>query len=184
MKKSSVVLFTLLLLVVNVFAQRGRVRRDPMTDKEADAMREYRDQPDKRIHLMVTILQKRGADLEKIEKDPKAVPPSERGAKTHDLLEDITNLVDEFDDNVDTFLKEGADIRKPLSDAVTAETALQSQLTALKTGDADKPWFQEFSFQLADASEAVDQSLKSTRDAITEDAAIVKEAKEKAKQKR
>src|SRR5579884_3744442 len=98
--------------------QRGTVRRDPMTDKEVEEMREYRDDPPKRIHAMLKMIQARGLMLDQIRSDPKALPPEERGPRIHDLLEDITNLSDEFDDNVDTFLKEQADIRKPLAEAV------------------------------------------------------------------
>lgn len=173
----------LLLLLLTTFAaaQVGQTRRDPMTDKEVDQMREYRDQADKRVHLMVTIIQKRMDELAKLEKTPIAVKPAERGGATHDLLEDITNLIDEFDDNIDTFLNEQDDIRKQLNEAVTMETALLAQLNAIKASDADKPWFSDFSFQLNDAIEAVTGSLQSNKDAIAQDEKIVKAKKEKEK---
>lgn len=181
MRHTFALLLSVLLVSTIATAQRGQVRRDPLTDKEVDQMREYRDQPDKRVHLMIAILQKRMDELAKIEKDPKALPPAERGLKTHDLLEDITNLIDEFDDNIETFLKEEADVRKQLNEAVAVETALAAQLDAIKTADADKPWFVDFQFQLNDAIEAVNGSLKSTKDAIIEDEAILKAKKEKEK---
>ncbi|MEO8726378.1 MAG: hypothetical protein ABI383_09660 [Acidobacteriaceae bacterium] len=174
----------LLLLLLTTFAaaQVGQTRRDPMTDKEVDQMREYRDQADKRVHLMVTIIQKRMDELAKLEKTPTAVKPAERGGATHDLLEDITNLIDEFDDNIDTFLNEQDDIRKQLNEAVTMETALLAHLNAIKTSDAGKPWFSDYSFQLNDAIEAVTGSLQSNKDAIAQDEKIVKAKKEKEKE--
>lgn len=181
MKYTALILLPLLLLTTFAAAQRGPVRRDPMTDKEVDQMREYRDQADKRVHLMVTIIQKRMDELAKMEKNPAALKPSERGATTHDLLEDISNLIDEFDDNVETFLNEQDDIRKQLNEAVTMETALLNQLNAIKTSDADKPWFSDFSFQLNDAIDAVNGSLQSNKDASVEDEKIVKAKKEKEK---
>jgi hypothetical protein len=184
MRRTILAVLSLALLIHTPFAQaqRGQVRRDPMTDKEIDEMRELRDQPDKRIKLMVSIIQKRADALNQLEKSPK-VKPSERGAQIHDLLEDITNLVDEFQENIDTFLKESADFRKPLNESVTMQTALQAQLHGMQTADADKPWFSEYQFQLTDAIEAVDQSLKSTKDAVVEDERVVKEQKEKAAQR-
>ena len=162
---------------------RGNVRRDPMTDKEVEQMREFRDQPDRRVKVLNQIIQKRIDLLAEWEKDVKSVPPSERGQLTHDLLEDITNLLDEFGDNVDTFLKEQADIRKPLHESVTVLTSLQSQLSSIKTNDAQKPWFPDFSFPLNDALDAVEHSLKDTNDAIQEDERILQAKKDAEKQR-
>jgi hypothetical protein len=177
--KTLSLLLSLLLFTTIVTAQRSQVRRDPMTDKEVDQMREYRDQPDKRVRLMVTMIQKRMDELTKIEKDSTGIKPSERGAKTHELLEDITNLVDELDDNIETFLKEEADIRKPLHAVVSTETTLATQLNSIKTSDADKPWFPEFSFQLDDTIEAVNSGVKSAKEAIPDDESVLKAAKER-----
>ena len=179
--KTLSLLLSLLLFTTIATGQRTQVRRDPMTDKEVDEMREYRDQPDKRVHLMVTMIQKRMDELAKVEKDATAIKPSERGPKTHDLLEDITNLVDELDDNIETFLKEEADIRKPLHVVVSTETALAGQLNALKTSDAEKPWFRDFSFQLEDAIEAVNSGVKSAQEAIPDDESVLNAAKERQK---
>ncbi|HEY0566059.1 MAG TPA: hypothetical protein VGC88_10775 [Terriglobales bacterium] len=172
----------LLLLTGCAFAQRGQTRRDPLNEKEVDEMREVRDQPDKRIKLMVGFLQKRSQMLDDMLKKESAIKPSERGQQTHDLLEDITNLLDEFDDNVEMFLRETADIRKPLKEALPVEATLQKQMETLKASEANKPWFPDYSFQLTDATEAVSQTLKSTQDAIKDDEDLLKAAKEKQKQ--
>ncbi|GAC1644020.1 MAG: hypothetical protein NVS9B15_00840 [Acidobacteriaceae bacterium] len=146
-------------------------------------MREYRDDPERRVKLMNQIIQKRADLLGAWGRDVKAVAPAERGRRTHDLLEDLTNLLDEFGDNIDTFLKEQADMRKPLRESVTMLTTLQSQLNGIQKSDAEKPWFREYSFQLTDATEAVERTLKDTQDAILEDEHIVKEKKAKEKGK-
>ncbi len=172
------------LLAVSLAAsawQRGRVRRDPMTDAEIEQMREYRDDPPKRLHAMSIMLQKRTETLRQIETDPKAVKPEERGTKLHDQLEDLTNLIDEFDDNVDLFAKGGDDIRKSLTEATAAETALQTQLQTMQTADKNKPQFEEYSFPLADALEAVTESLPATRDAIATNEEAIKTAKKAKK---
>jgi hypothetical protein len=62
------------------------------------------------------------------------------------------------------------------------EAALQKQLDTLKTTEANKPWFADYSFQLTDATEAVSQTLKATQDAIKDDEEIIKAAKERQKQ--
>jgi hypothetical protein len=176
-------LFALVLVAALVGvaeAQRGRVRRDPLTDKEVEIMREYRDQPDKRVRAMTGFIRSRADRLDKLVKDP-TIKPSERGTAGHDLLEDITNLLDEFNDNVDTFLKEEADIRKPLNEALVMENSLLSQLQAMQKSEADKPWFADYKFELETAIDAAQQSLKDGKDAAAEDEKIVKEAKERAK---
>jgi len=171
----------LLSLSPALVAQRGRVARDPMTDKEIEEMREYRDQPEKRMRAMIRMIAARGIMLDQIRSDPKSVKPEERGPRIHDLLEDITNLTDEFDDNVDKFMKEQADIRKPLGEAIGMETQLQQKLRAVHDEFANKPELQDFQFQLQDAQESITQSLQSSREAIQEDEQIIKAAKEAAK---
>lgn len=173
----------LLSLAVPAWAQRGKVRRDPLTDQEVEQMREFRDMPEKRVKVLNEIIRKRADLLSAWEKDVKAVPPSERGKRTHDLLEDIVNLLDEFGDNVDTFLKEQADVRKPLRDSVAVFMALENQLHQIKSADADKPWFADFSFPLQDAIEAADRSIKDANDAIQEDERILQAKKEQEKQR-
>lgn len=184
MRTSVAVKLLLVLLVASGCAsawQRGRVRRDPMTDAEIEQMRAYREDPPKRLHAMVAMIEKRGETLRQIETDPKAVKPEERGTKTHDLLEDISNLIDEFDDNVDLFDKGADDIRKPLNEAIAAETALQTQLRTMQTADKDKSQFEEYSFPLQDAVESLGQSIQSTREAIDTNAAAITAAKEQRK---
>ena len=177
------ILLCLCCVCGSVFAQRGKVRRDPLTEKEVEQMREFRDMPDKRVKVLNEIIRKRAELLASWEKDVKAVAPAERGTRTHDLLEDIVNLLDEFGDNVDTFLKEQADVRKPLHESLVVFTSMQKQLSDIKTAEADKPWFRDFSFPLEDAIEAVDRGIKDTNDAIQEDERIVLAKKEQDKQR-
>src|SRR5947209_19297727 len=133
MMRRFAILVCLCCVCGTVFAQRGKVRRDPMTEKEVEQMREFRDMPDKRIKVLNGIIRKRAELLASWEKDVKAVAPAERGGRTHDLLEDIVNLLDEFGDNVDTFLKEQADVCKPLQQSIVVFTSMQKEPREMTT---------------------------------------------------
>src|SRR5690242_1073709 len=89
--------------------------RDPLTDAEVDQLRETAIEPEKRLKLMVEFTKARMTSLEQERTDPKA---KDRGKRMHDLLEDISTLVDEIDDNVDDYNERSADLRKPLKQVV------------------------------------------------------------------
>ena len=61
--------------------------------------------------------------------------------------------------------------------------SLQSQLNGIKTADANKPWFPDYSFPLTDALEATNKTIEETKQAIQEDEKIVQEKKEREKQR-
>ena len=137
--------------------------RDPLNDKEVDQLRETAIDPEKRLHLMVEFTKARMDNVEKLRSDPKA---KDRGGQIHDLLEDISSLVDEIDDNAENYSERNADLRKPLQEIVQMDSAFQVKLRALRaymddpknTAEAD-----EYKFAVEDATESINQSADSTR---------------------
>ncbi|HWC17694.1 MAG TPA: hypothetical protein VG498_11810, partial [Terriglobales bacterium] len=85
--------------------------RDPLNDKEVDQLRETAIEPEKRLKLMVEFTKARMLAIDQLRSDPKMA--KDRGKRIHDLLEDVTTLVDEIDDNVDDYNQREADLRKP-----------------------------------------------------------------------
>lgn len=142
--------------------------RDPLNDKEVDQLRETAQEPEKRLHLMVDFTKARMDNIEKLRSDPKA---KDRGTQIHDLLEDISNLVDEIDDNVDDFNQRNADLRKPLKEIVEMDSGFQAKLRELRaymddpknTAEAD-----QYKFAVEDATESINQSADSTRKLLDE----------------
>ena len=82
---SKLILGVLLLLSLPTFAS-GR-RRDPLTEAEADQIREASDKPEKRFHLYITFAKARLSTIDQLRSDPKMVQG--RGQQIHDLLEDF-----------------------------------------------------------------------------------------------
>jgi len=142
--------------------------RDPLTDAEVDQLRETAIEPEKRLKLMVEFTKARMTSLEKVRSDPQA---KDRGKRMHDLLEDITSLVDEIDDNVDDYKERSADLRKPLKEVVQMDSEFQAKLHELKNAENDPKNIDEasdYKFALDDAIESVDQSTTTNRKLLDE----------------
>ncbi len=172
-----------LLLVVATSAQRRR--HDPLTEAEADQMREVAQEPEKRIKLVIKFAQARMQAIEQLRGDPKMAEG--RGKQIHDLLEDFTALVDEIGDNVDMYARRKDDIHKAVGEVITADSAFQLKLRALKEAASDPKTAQEakeYEFALQDAIEAVDSNLQDSRDLLDQLAKEKEQAKKEEKKKK
>lgn len=157
----------LLLLVSFAAAQKGR-RHDPLSEKEVDQLREVADQPDERIKLYVKLARARMLAIEQTRSDPRFV--DDRGARLHELIEDLGSLVDEIDDNVDQYRSHHNDVRKGLKELVEADSEFQLKLRTIKEQVAADPKLTreaaDYKFVLEDTIESVNQSAESAREAL------------------
>jgi hypothetical protein len=142
------------LVVMPALSQRTR---DPLTEVEADQLRELRQEPMKRLRLMVKFARSRLETAEQLRANPN-LPDAPKQIRT--ALEDFTNIVDEMDSNVDMF--KGDDIRKPLKEIVEADTDFQLKLRTLKEGTPEKQRV-EYSFALDTAIDSVNASADTAR---------------------
>jgi len=143
--------------------------RDPLTDKEVDQLRETAVEPEKRLKLMVDFTRARMATVDQLRSDPK--PAKDRGTKIHDLLEDVSRLVDEIDDNVENYNERSADLRKPLKDIVQMDSEFQAKLRELRAYMEDPKNTREaddYKFAVEDVTESVNQSADSSRKLLDE----------------
>lgn len=153
----------LLLLVSAVAAAR---RRDPLTDAEADQLRDVAREPYKRLKLYIKFTDSRLDSINQLRTD--AAQADGRGRKIHDLLEDFAALLDEINDNLDAYeghpmtKDDRKDFHKGLKDVLAACTAWDAKLRALKGATATDPQTRresaDYRFVLQDAEDA----LKST----------------------
>jgi len=168
MKRLSVAAITIAVLcVVPLFAQVRQ--RDPLNEKEVDQLRETAMEPEKRLKLMVEFARARMTTLDQVRTDPKLA--KDRGQKMHDLLEDVTNLVDEIDDNIENYNERSADLRKPLKEIVQMDSEFQTKLRDLKVAAEDPKNSEEaadYKFAVQDATESVNQSAESSRKLLEE----------------
>ena len=171
----------LLLVSLPLAAQR---RRDPLTDAETDQLREVADQPEARVKLWAKFLRARITALDQIRSDPKFA--AERAQRTHDMLEDFANMIDELDDNIDQYSRQKQDIRKGLKDVIEMESELQLKLRAIQQADdpASQKELATYKFVLQNALESVNQSATNTRDTFQEQSEeFAKKGKDKDKKK-
>ena len=151
-----------LLLLLPLSAQK---KNDPLNPVEIDQLRDAMLDPDERLKLYVKFTRDRMAKLEEMRADPKT---TERGLKTHNLLQDFLTLYDELNDNVDMYVGRRNDIRKPLKIVIEADTEFQSKLRALKDAAAANPTeAKQFEFVLTDALDSVDSAADDHRKTLT-----------------
>jgi len=163
-KKIFLALVCLLCLSVPLLAQQ----RDPLTDKESDDLREVAQDPLKRLKLLIKFATERLDTVERIKDEPKT---PNRGSKLHDALEDFGKIIDELDDNIDDYSQKQSDLRKPLSEVVSAETSFDGRLKAFKEWSQDPKHtvdFKLYSFALQDAMESVSLSLDDAKKTLEE----------------
>jgi hypothetical protein len=160
-RKFNLISAALLIFVLGIPASSQRTR-DPLTETEADQLRELRQEPMKRLRLMVKFARARLETAQQLRANPN-LPDAPKQIRA--ALEDFTNIVDEMDSNVDMFKSD--DIRKPLKEIVEADTDFQLKLRTLKEATPEKQRI-EYSFALDTAIDSVNASADTAR-AMLED---------------
>lgn len=169
MKIAAKIMLVFLLLSVAASARK----RDPLTEVEADQLRETALEPYKRIKLMVSFTEARLMSIDQVRVDPKL--GDARGAKIHDLLEDFSTLLDELNDNLDQYEGRPLDkdatklYHKGLKELIEADQRFDLRLKAIRSATETDPVMKkllpDFRFVLQDAED----SLKANLDAARED---------------
>jgi len=149
-------------------------RRDPLSEKEVDQMRESADWPDKRLELMVKFTRERMAAIEQLQTGAKNA--KDRPMQIHDLLEDFTALLDEIEDNVDMYASHKADMRKGLTLLIEANSEWQLKLRRLKEQSPPEE-LEQFAFVLTNATDAVGDTADDTRKELQEQNELAKQKK-------
>lgn len=156
--------FALFVVVLPVYCFAQARDHDPLTAKEIDEMRESADYPDKRIELLVKFARLRINSIDEL-RSGKGV--KDRPTQIHDLLQDFSSLLDELDDNVDVYTKHRADMRKGLKLLIEAISEWQLKLRNLKEQSPPEE-LDQYSFVLANATDALQDSAQSAREALQE----------------
>ncbi len=90
-------------------------RKDPLTEREVEAVREAGDNPAERLSLYIGYLDERAKGIHSLSTDARA---QNKEARLHDLYEEFTRLSDELQDNMDAFNDQHADLRKVLKQTI------------------------------------------------------------------
>jgi hypothetical protein len=156
----------LLLLVLLLTMVASARKRDPLTEAETDQLREYAMEPQQRLKLYIKFAEARLLAIDQLRSDPKF--SEGRGKKIHDLLEDFTAILDEINDNLDTYQgrplnrDDRKEFNKGLKAVIEASDKFDLKLRTLKSAiDTDpqaKKESADYEFVLADAQDAVKSS--------------------------
>ena len=115
MRRLLLVLSALLLVSPLTSWTQARSQKDPLNEDEIDQVREYGDRPNDRIKLYAKFIEERVTAIKQLSTDKRA---DSRAAQLRAKIEEFTRLVDELQDNLDTYDGEHADVRKSLKDLV------------------------------------------------------------------
>jgi hypothetical protein len=148
--------------------------RDPLNEKEIDQMREVADYPDKRLELMISFVRARVNSIDQLRTDAKNA--KDRPMQVHDLLQDISSLLDEIDDNVDMYSSHKTDMRKGLRLLIEADSEWALKLRELKEKSPPEE-LEQYSFVLTNAIEAVSDGADSAREELQKQNELAKEKK-------
>ena len=160
-----------MLLISGFAVAQGR---DALTEKEADQLRETAQEPNKRLHLLVTFAKARMEAIDHLRSDKNMADV--QSEQVSNLLGDVASIIDEIDENLGTYDAKGEDIRKALREVIAMDTDFQLKLRALKdtTPDEHKKLI---SFSVDNATESVNSSADSARAMMDDENA--KKGKEK-----
>lgn len=161
-------LIVLVLTTALAFARK----RDPLTDAEADQLRQVALEPQKRLKLYIKFTEARLDSIDQARSDPKQAQG--RGPAIHNLLEDFTALIDEINDNLDQYEGRGLDkdqtkdFHKGVKEVITAEQRFRARLRTLRhdidTDPQTKTESRDYMFVLQDAEDALKSSLEMAQD--------------------
>ncbi len=162
MKQAKKIIAAVLLLTVVAAARK----HDPLTEAESDQLREVAMEPGKRLKLYINFAEARLLAIDQLRSDPKMAPG--RGQKIHDLLEDFTSILDEINDNLDTYQgrplnkDDRKEFHKGLKEVIEASGKFDLKLKTLKSATQTDPQAQQeaadFRFVLQDAIDALRSS--------------------------
>ncbi len=148
--------------------------RDPLNEKEIDQMREVADYPDKRLELMISFVRARVNSIDQLRTDAKGA--KDRPMQIHDLLQDVSSLLDEIDDNEDMYASHKTDMRKGLRLLIEADSEWALKLRELKEKSPPEE-LEQYSFVLTNAIEAVSDGADSAREELQKQNELAKEKK-------
>jgi hypothetical protein len=162
----------ILVLLLLVSALAGARKRDPLTDAEADQLRNVALEPYKRLKLYIQFTDARLNAIDQLRTDPKQADG--RGRKIHDLLEDFTALLDEINSNLDQYegrpmtKDDRKDFHKGLKEVIAACDAWDAKLRALKSAMDTDPQTRRESADYRFVFQDAEDSLKSSADMARE----------------
>lgn len=115
MRRTLIFLSAVILLIPFAQYAGAQAHKDPLNENEIDQVRELGDRPNDRIKLFAKFIEQRVSAIKQLATDKNA---DNRQYQIRARIEEFTSLVDELQDNLDTYDQERADVRKALKELV------------------------------------------------------------------
>jgi hypothetical protein len=107
----------ILLLAGVLQLAHSQSKTDPLNDAEVEQVREVADQPVARVKLFMKFIEQRTDAIQEMVGDTRI---QNQPMKLHNLFEEYTRLVDELQDNLDSYDETHSDVRKALKELIPA----------------------------------------------------------------
>jgi hypothetical protein len=163
-------LFSLLLATLPATAQHNQ--RDPLNQKEVDELRDTNQEPEKRLPLIVRFARERLDAALAARNNPK-LAAADRTATIRDSLQDFLSIYDELGDNLDMYIDQKEDLRKPLKVVIAGDGEFKVKLDQLRRG-ASPEEMKTYEFALTSAIEAVSAGAPEHRNDQQEQEALAR----------
>ncbi len=160
-----------LSMATPLFAQ---FNRDPLNDKEVNELRETAQEPHARMKLLINFTQRRMDKINVLRADPKMATAN--APEIGQLLSDVANLLDEVDDNLSMYDRQGEDMRKSLRAVIEMDTDIRAKLKALKENSTSAQ-MEQYKFAIEDADESASASVDNAHALLADE--MAKKGKEK-----
>jgi exonuclease VII large subunit len=145
----------MLLLAAMSVPLAAQSTQDPLTNDQAEQVRDTGDKPIERVKLYMKFIEERTAEIHKLATDPRAQSPNSR---LHNLMEEFTRLADELQDNLETYSEEHADMRKTLKELVDHTAKWKTSLQEPKAS-ADYDFARKTALDTADSTTELAQKM-------------------------
>jgi hypothetical protein len=166
-------------LLLAVSPCRSQSKKDPLTEKQIEDVREAGDDPLVRIKLFTGYVEERTKDIHSL---TTTLTAQNREVRIHNLMDEFTRLSDDLQDNMDEFNEQHADFRKALKELVEKSTAW----TAILNEPKPSPQYDFVRKTALDANQSVHdgsvQMLADQEKYFAEKKKAEKEAQKKAEQ--
>jgi hypothetical protein len=143
-----------ILLLSGILPQTfAQSKSDPLNDAEVEQVREVADQPVARVKLFMKFIEQRTDAIQEMVGDTRI---QNQPVKLHNLFEEYTRLVDELQDNLDSYDETHSDVRKALKELIPAS---EKWLAVLKKPPPDQSY--DFTRKTAvEAGESLNEQAK------------------------
>ncbi len=143
-----------MLALPGVFGARAQDRPQALSDGEVEKLRDTAPVAPERVMAFVGFLNQRADRIEKLT-EGKRVPGREEDI--HELMEQMTSILDDLDDNLDDYSKRHQDIRKVLPKLVAAT---ERWGTVLKTPAEDQRYSVQRKLALESLNDVHESAVK------------------------